>query len=111
KGRVLKLWIESAKRDPNKPQPKGAAAPQPLPQRLQAVGEVTAHSADFDIEFAEILNVMFRDGEPLPEPKQPVPAAKPDPVAAAGPGVGPMSKGEVAAAPPPPKEEPKKEDP
>ncbi|HUR55640.1 MAG TPA: hypothetical protein VMZ71_16000 [Gemmataceae bacterium] len=108
KGKVLKLWIEAAKRDDKKPRAKGEPAPQPLPQRLQAIGNVTSHSAEFDIEEAEFLNVMFRD---VPPPAEPKPAASPIPPLPkpAGP-MGPMPPAAAQPAPKPvepPKELPK----
>lgn len=61
KGNVLKLWLEGA-------QPPGATKPasgsQPLPQRLQALGDVVAISRDLEIENADQLNVIFQDAPP-----------------------------------------------
>src|SRR5205823_2368381 len=53
KGKVLKLWLQSAKADAEKVGKKADAPAQPLPHRLQAIGDVTSHSAEFDIEQAE----------------------------------------------------------
>ena len=60
-GNVLKLWLT----------PKDEAAPvadgtpsRTLPHRLQAIGNVTGHSADLDIEQAEQFNTLFRDIAP-----------------------------------------------
>ena len=83
KGRELKLWLERASA-------AGAAGAggKPLPNRLQATGDVTSHAADFDVEQAEFLTVVFRDG--LPPPPRP----------AAGPPVPPPT--DTASAIPPP---------
>ena len=103
KGKELKLWME----------PKGESAAGSsqssggsLPHRLQALGDVTSHSADFDIEQADALNVMFRDGLPplvaSVEPKSPALAPLPMPM-------GPrLPKGPVVAAPPVPPPPPPK---
>ena len=106
KGKTLKLWIESAKGG-DKTRPKGEPAPQPLPHRLQAIGNVTSHSAEFDIEQAEFLNVMFRDAPPPPAPKpaaSPIPPA-PSPMGPMPPAAPPAAA--VAKQPDPPKELPK----
>ncbi len=61
KGRELKLWLES----PNQPgAPQDANSGSPLPQRLLATGDVSSHSGDVEVEQAEFLTVMFRDGAP-----------------------------------------------
>jgi hypothetical protein len=99
KGNVLKLWVEA----------KGQAGGQPLPHRVQALGDVASHSTDFDIERSDHLNVLFEDGtfQPTPrrDPAPPVAAAPaaPTPAPAAGPAPAP---GPVAAVPLP-KEEPR----
>ncbi|MBX9583090.1 MAG: hypothetical protein K2X87_22515 [Gemmataceae bacterium] len=81
KGQVLTLWMAAQARGPV----PAADGGRPLPQRVQAVGEVTSHSAEFDIDGADQLNVLFRDAPPPkkePEPKTP-PAAAPPPTPAA----------------------------
>jgi hypothetical protein len=71
KGNVLKLWLAA-------PEPGTEAAggtPQPgapaqaRPHRVQAVGNVSGHSADIDIEQAEQLDSWFKD---VPPPAGPV---------------------------------------
>lgn len=65
-GNVLKLWLDSAAK-PGEPKP--ASGGQPKPQRVQALGDVTAHSKDLIIENADQLNVIFQDAPPaLPAP-------------------------------------------
>lgn len=105
KANVLKFWMESSKTDEKKPRPKASSASQPLPQRLHAIGKVTSHSAEFDVEQAEFLSVMFRDSAPPPEPKpagvSPIP---PPPMP-----VGPMPAPPAPAAPVAKQPEPQKE--
>jgi len=104
KGRVLKLWLEGGGKAGGK-----AGGSQPLPHRLQAVGQVTSHSTDIEVEHADHLNVLFRDGI---APLAPARAATPAPVAAPLPTpviakatAGPAPKS--AAAPPPEPAKPK----
>jgi hypothetical protein len=115
KGKVLKLWLKPGKTDEKDRAIKtdGKTESGPLPHRLQAIGDVTSHSADLDIERAEHLNVLFRDVPPPPEPKvQP----KLEPKAAApviappqNPGVNtPPPQAPAPAPPPPPPPEPAK---
>lgn len=100
-GQELTLWIEAPRGDPNKPVGMDDAPTRAVPHRVQAVGNVTAHSSDFDIEQAEHLNVMFREGEmrvgvatrpgapanrvvTAPgQPGQPMPMGNPNPMPAA----------------------------
>lgn len=72
KGRTLKLWIDPAA-------DKGGG--QPLPYRVQGLGDVTAHSDDFDIDHTDHLNVYFEDGglRPATPPRPPLAAAPPPP--------------------------------
>lgn len=95
KGNVLKLWLD----------PAGQGGSQPLPYQVQALGDVTSHSPDYDIERADHLNVVFTEGaprtprpSPAPAPAAPVAQAPPQPAAPGAPAV---------ASAPPPKEEPK----
>jgi hypothetical protein len=65
KGNVLKLWLKSA-------QKSGAVAAgesnsRALPHRVQAIGEVSGHSADMDVEQTDHLIAHFEDVSP-PEP-------------------------------------------
>jgi hypothetical protein len=101
KGKELKLWLESGGK------PDGPT--KALPQRLQATGDVTSHSADFDIEQAEFLSVMFRDGTPPPPPKVTAPVGPPaPPPMAAAPVIPPPTPLDPKAPPAePPKEKPK----
>ncbi|HEX4608583.1 MAG TPA: hypothetical protein VH092_10300, partial [Urbifossiella sp.] len=94
KGNVLKLWLDPA---------AGQSGGQPLPHRVQALGDVTSHSTDYDIERSDHLNVQFEEGR-----FQPTQRRDPAPVAAAPPPAAPPPAGAaVATAPPPPKEEPR----
>ena len=94
KGKVLKLWMGATAR------PAGASADagRPLPRRVQALGDVTSHSAEFDIDGADQLNVLFRDAPPPKEPEKPAvapPPATPAPMgtpAPAAPGQQPPPK-------------------
>ena len=113
KGNVLKLWL----RPP--PQPAGApaegAAPvaaRGQPHRLQAIGNVTGHSADLDIEQSDQLNTMFSEGRPqaavaVVPPVGPKAATAPKQPAAARPA-GPVPPVAVGNPPEPkPAEKPK----
>jgi hypothetical protein len=54
------LWLEprAANPDPNAPRE------QARPSRVQALGAVTSHSAEYDVERADVLNVYFTDVKP-----------------------------------------------
>ncbi|MCE9566874.1 MAG: hypothetical protein K8U57_33125 [Planctomycetes bacterium] len=86
KGKVLKLWLAptpSATTPSASATPAAASSAAPArnqPHRLQALGDVTGHSADMDIEQSDHLNTLFRDVPP--------PAVEPPPVA-------PVAKGPV----------------
>ena len=83
RGNVLKLWLEpqeDAKGADGKPTTTPAppaagsisgSAPggQQKPSRIQAIGEVTSHSTDFDIDESSLLNAFFADAKPAPAPK------------------------------------------
>ena len=69
-GRELKLWLIEAPKKAN-----GSGDNGRKPQRMQATGNVVAHSADIEIEKADYLNVWFRD-----VPPKPVVAVKPIPI-------------------------------
>lgn len=100
KGNVLKLWLD--------PAGAGQGGGQPLPHQVQALGDVTSHSPDYDIERADHLNVVFTEGAPRP-PRPAVaaaPAAPAAPAAQAQPQPAAPGAPAVASAPPP-KEEPK----
>lgn len=99
KGNVLKLWLEprAASTDPNAPRE------QAKPARVQAVGNVTSHSAEYDVDRADVLNVFFTDVKPrvvVGPPAPPVPAREPPKGA---PPKGPVPGTPLApAAPKPP---------
>lgn len=100
KGKELKLWLANGN-----PTASAAESNRPLPHRLQATGEVTSHSGDFDIDQADFLNVMFRDGLPPPQPKTAPPLSPAPPMAGAVPPPSDLvPKGNQPAAP---KEKPK----
>ncbi|MBA4064019.1 MAG: hypothetical protein C0501_09965 [Isosphaera sp.] len=101
KGRVLKLWL--ARPAPGEPVPADGGS-RARPHRLQAVGGVTGHSADLDIEQADQLNTYFQDVAPASAPPAPAPAAGPPGPPAAGPAP-------PAVAPPAPKEQERKKPP
>ena len=110
RGTVLKLWLERSNEYGVGPEPAGPAAVGPgsgsVPHRLQAIGTVSAHSADFDIEQADHLNVMFREGFLPPAPPKPAaaapPPAPPKPSAPAVPGVTPPAAPPANQPPPEP---------
>jgi len=118
RGRILRLWIHG--RDTTKPitssEPKKVVKPvakkigpngkpieekkQPLPHRLEAVGDVTVYSPELIVEQSEYLNIWFKD---LPPGEPPM---------IEGPGQGPAR--DPALIPPPlakGQEVPKKIDP
>ncbi|MBX9623047.1 MAG: hypothetical protein K2X82_04455 [Gemmataceae bacterium] len=100
-GKVLQLWVSAPAKGA-----AGAEPGRPTPQRLQAVGEVTSHSAEFDIDGAELLTVLFRDAPPKPKEKDAAaPMGKPAPAVA--PAAPPMATAPGAA--PAPKDPPAKE--
>jgi hypothetical protein len=88
KGDVLKLWLES------QPQVEGKTAAigggQAKPSHLQALGQVTGHSAEYDIDQTDQLNVFFSEDSPKPAAVvvAPVSPAKP-PAPGAPPKAGP----------------------
>ncbi|QDU20785.1 hypothetical protein [Urbifossiella limnaea] len=97
KGNVLKLWLDPA---------AGQGGGQPLPHQVQALGDVSSHSTDYDIERADHLNVVFTEGvnTPTVRPAAPTPAAPAQPVTAQP--NSPTPAPAVASAPQP-KEEPR----
>lgn len=98
KGRELRLWLETGKKDDIAAAPPAGSGGGPLPHRLQAVGDVTSHSAEFDIDRADALNVLFRDGIP-PLSEKPEAAAPPAPMGPPPPAPGPA----IPKEPDPPK--------
>lgn len=90
KGKVLKLWLIAPPRTADAPPSTGPTAgpSRSQPHRLQALADVSAHSADMDIEQADHLNTLFRDAVPpappvvtSPAPAAPAPAsAQPKPM-------------------------------
>ncbi len=62
KAKTLKLWLgPTGAGGGSRP---GSDVPRTLPHRIQAIGEVSGHSADLDIEQAELLNTFIRDVAP-----------------------------------------------
>jgi len=62
KAKTLKLWLAPTGADGgSRP---GSDVSRSLPHRIQAIGEVSGHSADLDIEQAELLNTFIRDVAP-----------------------------------------------
>jgi hypothetical protein len=112
KGDVLKLWLEPRGGPPtpaklttppgNPPTPTTPPAPalasgatgQAKPSRIQAVGNVTSHSAEYDVEQTTQLNVFFSDAAPAPVVIAPPVAPKPADV--------PAAPAPLAAGTPPP---------
>ena len=76
KGTVLKLWLTSAK-DAPPPQPGAVASSRALPHRIQAIGEVSGHSADMDVEQTDQLIAYFEDIAPPPAVVGPAPPMSP----------------------------------
>lgn len=103
KGRELRLWLVAGKQDDAAITPP-AGSGGALPHRLQALGDVTSHSTDLDIDRADTLNVWFRDGVPplSDKPEAPAPAAAPVPTGTPPPAPGPAAPKE-ADPPKPPK--------
>jgi hypothetical protein len=118
KGNVLKLWLEP--RDDPKSAGGKPAAPaqekqpgqsgQPKPSRIQAIGTVTGHSAEYDIDECTLLNAFFADIKPAPvavavapapQPANPMgapPAPAPVPAPAPAPGAALPAPAPVAVA-------------
>ncbi len=109
KGNVLKLWLQPSPRPDND---SSAALAAPIrgsakPSKVQAIGNVSSHSADFDIEQTDQLHVFFSDAktaevEPIPPReivKKPTtavsefpPKPEPGPVVAVRPETSPSPK-------------------
>lgn len=107
RGRVLKLWLDAPEAKDGRPD-----GGQPRPHRLQAIGEVTAHSADFDIDRADHFTALFRDVPPPkegPKPQTAEPRSAPEAHAPGSPAP-PSAPGAHAPGSPGPEktEEPKK---
>lgn len=99
KGNVLKLWLEP-RADPPPGKAASTGAGQPKPSHVQAVGQVSSHSAEYDIEQTDQLNVFFADAKPAPAAALAMPASPAAPKPPEGaPPPPPMG---VAAAPKPP---------
>ncbi|MBA4187065.1 MAG: hypothetical protein C0467_03515 [Planctomycetaceae bacterium] len=64
KGNVLKLWLTVPPPEPKSGAVSATPPARSQPHRLQALGEVTGHSADMDIDQSEHLNTLFRDVAP-----------------------------------------------
>jgi len=112
KGKVLKLWLAPS---PPAATPDAAAKPATAsgptaptrnqPHRLQALGDVTGHSADMDIEQSDHLNTLFRD---VPPPVEPPPPAAPVAKGPVNPNQMPMAVQPAQPAPTPAPKEPEK---
>ncbi|MCI0704240.1 MAG: hypothetical protein L0241_24545 [Planctomycetia bacterium] len=99
KGNVLKLWLEPR---PEAKLPETKTASQSAkPARIQALGQVSSHSTDYDIERADQLNVWFEDA------KTPAVAAVTPPVSPSAP---PSSVAVAPSGPLPPVIAPKPPD-
>lgn len=97
KGNVLKLWLD----------PAGQGGGQALPHQVQALGDVTSHSPDYDIERADHLNVVFTEGTARPTPRAvaaapaaPAPTTTPPPAGAPAVASAPEAKEEPKPKPP-----------
>lgn len=78
KGNTLKLWL--APKEPGLPDgrldaPSGSLSSQSKPHRVQAIGQVSGHSTDLDIEQADQLNTWFKDVNSPPMEHIPPPLA------------------------------------
>ena len=100
KGAILKLWLAPSKDAPSAGKVEMTTS-RSLPHRIQAIGEVSGHSADMDVEQTDQLIAYFADVAP-PEPVT-GPAA---PVVPMAPGTIPPR--DLSAPPPMPMNEPAK---
>ena len=66
KGAILKLWLAPSKDAPSAGKVEMTTS-RSLPHRIQAIGEVSGHSADMDVEQTDQLIAYFADVAP-PEP-------------------------------------------
>lgn len=94
KGNILKLWLQAAHPSSLRGTHESPGAPQP--QRLQALGEVSAQSKELIIENADQVNVIIRDA----------PASAPLPSAPAGRSSTPAATDKTPAASSPPASRP-----
>ncbi|HEV3385078.1 MAG TPA: hypothetical protein VG097_09690, partial [Gemmata sp.] len=82
KGNLIKMWmIPSANGESDNAKSAKSAAPASPASRSQlhhllAIGDVSSHSSDLDIDHTDQLTVQFHD-IPAPEPVTPVPAPAP----------------------------------
>jgi hypothetical protein len=128
KAKLIKLWVTQPPHSEDAPPASPGTQPvsRGLPRRLQAVGDVSGHSADLDIEHSELLNTYIRDTAPPTELVGPVdplqnPASTKPANSQTTPGAGPqqpkdpadparpqapVAPGDPAAVPPEP-EKPK----
>jgi hypothetical protein len=75
KGNVLKLWLAPGESQLNS---ERTAPSRSLPHRIQAVGDVSGHSAEMDVEQTDQLVAYFADAaSPEPEPVAPSAPASP----------------------------------
>jgi hypothetical protein len=96
KGKVLKLWLTQPPPSQDTT-PATQAVARGQPRRLQAIGDVSGHSADLDIEYTETLNTYITDTSPPAELAGPQPPTSPQ---AAAPSPQPKDPGAQALAPP-----------
>ncbi|MCX8140410.1 MAG: hypothetical protein N3E46_12085 [Gemmataceae bacterium] len=74
---LLRLWVKRSRHamtdparrgpSPDRPEASGTQSTPALPTRIQALGNVSAHSAELIIEQTDHLNVLIRDASPPDE--------------------------------------------
>jgi hypothetical protein len=82
KAQTLKLWLapkEAEATGPAGERGAGQLASRTKPHRVQALGQVSGHSADLDIEQTDQLNTWFKDIPPPPTDAAQPPGANPAP--------------------------------
>lgn len=100
-GKVLKLWLLPAARESAANQPGPPAASRARPHRIQAIGEVSGHSAELDIEKCDQLIAYFADAVPVAAVNGPVaPRSPAPPPAQPAPGPAPKAVAEKEPAKP-----------
>ncbi|MDW8195991.1 MAG: hypothetical protein RMJ56_00150 [Gemmataceae bacterium] len=106
KGNVLKLWLQPTARRTDTDPAVAFAAPvggSTKPSKVQAMGNVSSHSADFDIEQADQLHVFFSDAQPGPTEALPPPDIPRKPMPDGPPTLPPSQPAPGGAAAPEPK--------
>ena len=96
KGKILKLWLLPSSEKGALANPDDSTMSRARPHRIQAIGDVSGHSVEMDIEQTDQLIALFRDVAP-PEPVA-------GPVAPMTPGTPPVVGPRDPAAPQPPVE-------